>query len=279
MQISLAGPWQLSPLTDLSIPQDDITFPAPLSTVLPQSMSQEAVIEQEWHLMHDIEVDEAMLSHSAIDLVISGVGYHAEVRINGEAVFDCDDYFEVSRKDILPYLQLGRNRVEILFLDQEEDWLLDDEDDISQVNQGVDFRFQEKESRIGIWSMPFLELLPTARIGSVEAELINHQVGGSEVIVHLNYTVYRPGLISAQIKFNGMTYRLPLDVRASKTSAVFQLDAPIFISLNAPQSSQYYSLDVQLESCHRMYQVGLIDSTESEMTASLYLQEICSYRS
>ncbi len=62
MQQSLAGLWQVSPLTDLSIPQDDITFPAPLSQVLPDELTEEVICQQEWHLMHDIEVDEFMLA-------------------------------------------------------------------------------------------------------------------------------------------------------------------------------------------------------------------------
>ena len=80
MQLSLAGLWQLSPLTDLSIPQDDITFPSPLSAVLPQTLSEDEIVHQEWHLMHDIEVDESMLNFGAVDLVLEGIDYHAEVR-------------------------------------------------------------------------------------------------------------------------------------------------------------------------------------------------------
>ena len=69
MQLSLAGLWQLSPLTDLSIPQDDISFPAPLSDKLPSSLSEDQIAQYEWHLMHDIEVDEAMLAYPTVDLV------------------------------------------------------------------------------------------------------------------------------------------------------------------------------------------------------------------
>src|SRR5690606_5386371 len=90
MQLSLSGLWQLSPLTDLSIAQDDITFPAPLSQILPDDLSEQEIAQQEWHLMHDIEVDEAMLAFPAVELVLGGVDYHAEVRLNGVAVFDCD---------------------------------------------------------------------------------------------------------------------------------------------------------------------------------------------
>ncbi|MCK6263035.1 hypothetical protein KP803_07045 [Vibrio sp. ZSDE26] len=275
MQISLAGLWQLSPLTDLSIPQDDITFPAPLSAVLPNTLSEEAIAEQEWHLMHDVEVDETMLANSAIDLVISGIGHHAEIRVNGEAVFDCDEFRESYRKDILPYLQLGRNRFEILFLEQDEDWLLEEEqNELSHLSELLD---KEDETRIGIWQTPYLEVLPTARIEQVDAELVNHQVGGCEVLVHLKYQAFKPGLLSAQIKFNGMTYRLPLDVRASKTSAVFQLDAPMFIDPEYFVRSDCYLLDVQLENSHRAYQVGLFDRYDQGNSAQQYMKELHLY--
>lgn len=124
MQLPLAGLWQLSPLTDLSIPQDDITFPAPLSLILPDTLSESDIAQQEWHLMHDIEVDESMLAFPAVELVMAGVDYYAEVRINGVAVFDCDQSQSVYKKDIRPYLQRGRNRFEILFLEQDQDSLL-----------------------------------------------------------------------------------------------------------------------------------------------------------
>nr|MCC4819898.1 hypothetical protein [Vibrio lentus] len=115
----LDGLWQISPLTDLSIPQDDITFPAPLSSKLPDSLSESEIAEQEWHLMHDIEVDDAMLACPFVELVMAGVDYFAEVRLNGVAVFDCDGSQVEYRKDIRPYMQSGRNRFEVLFLEEE----------------------------------------------------------------------------------------------------------------------------------------------------------------
>ncbi|QSA18803.1 hypothetical protein JV197_11820, partial [Vibrio furnissii] len=61
-------------------------------------------------------------------LVLEGVDYHAEVRLNGVALFDCDGSQAVYKKDIRPLLNPGRNRFEILFLEQEDDWLVDDEE-------------------------------------------------------------------------------------------------------------------------------------------------------
>ncbi len=156
MQLSLAGQWQLSPLTDLSIPQDDIYFPAPpLSDVLPSQLSEQQIVDQEWHLMHDIEVDEAMLAYPVVNLMVGGIDYFAEVRLNGEAIFDCDGSEVSYKKDVKQYLQLGRNRFEILFLEQEEDWLLDD--DICML--GGDSLPKQRDKRLGVWQAPWLHFV------------------------------------------------------------------------------------------------------------------------
>ncbi len=256
MELSLAGLWQLSPLTDLTIPQDDITFPAPLSQILPSSLAQSQIVEQEWHLMHDIEVDESMLAFPAVDLVIGGVDYHAEVRVNGVAVFDCDGTQSLYKKDIRPYLQLGRNRFEILFLHQDDDWLVDDIELERVCNLGNKDVVKHDE-RLGIWVAPYLQFIRHVRLDYVATEQIWHHGGGCEFKVDLYYTTYAAGLVSASVKFNGMTYHLPIDVRNNQTSALFQVDAPIYFDLNQPNADHLYQLEVVLDGQTQLYKVGL----------------------
>ncbi len=221
MTYSLAGQWQLSPLTDLSIPQDDITFPAPLSEILPDELSEECIAEQEWHLMHDIEVDQAMLNFPAVDLVIGGIDYHAEVRVNGVAVFDCDASQSEYRKDIRPYLQLGRNRFEILFLEEEEDLLISDEP--KQICHLGESDYTLTDKRIGIWKEPYLQFIRHVRLEHITTEQIWHHGGGCEFLVDIHYQTYAAGLVSAMVKFNGMTYHLPLMFAATKSVRFFKL--------------------------------------------------------
>ncbi|WP_194438418.1 glycosyl hydrolase 2 galactose-binding domain-containing protein [Vibrio fluminensis] len=256
MEFSLAGLWQLSPLTDLSIPQDDLSFPAPLSEVLPNMLSEAAITEQEWHLMHDIEVDEAMLAFPAVDLVIGGVDYYAEVRVNGVAVFDCDGTQAIYKKDVRPYLQLGRNRFEILFLHQDDDWLID-EDEVEQVCSLCAGGESKHDERIGVWQAPYLQFIRHVRLDYVATEQIWHHGGGCEFKVDLYYTTYAAGLVSASVKFNGMTYHLPIDVRNNHTSALFQVEAPIYFDVNQPNPQHLYQLQVSLDGQTREYQVGL----------------------
>lgn len=256
MKLSLAGIWQISPLTDLSIPQDDIMFPAPLSQALPATLSEREIAEQEWHLMHDIEVDEAMLAFPSVDLIIAGVEYHAEVRVNGVAVFDCDKSQPVYKKDIRPYLQMGRNRFEILFLQDEEDWLIDDEQGNDLCHLGSD-AVALLEERIGIWQEPYLQFIRHVRLEHVTTEQIWHHGGGCEFMVDLHYKTYSPGLVSAFVKFNGMTYNLPIDVRDNHTSALFQIEAPIYADSDKPRFEDLYLLEVSLDGQTQRFHVGL----------------------
>lgn len=255
MELSLAGLWQLSPLTDLSIPQDDITFPNPLSHILPQALSEQAIAEQEWHLMHDIDVDEAMLAFAAIDLIIAGIDYYAEVRVNGVAVIDCDGSQPQYKRDIQPYLQLGRNRFEILFLEQDEDWLLEeDQDALCSLSQKSE---QPQDTRMGIWQAPYLQFIRHVRLQHITTEQIWHHGGGCEFLVSLYYETYVPGLVSASVKFNGMTYLLPIDVRNNQTSALFQIEAPIYSDPTQLNNGHLYTLEVVLDGQSQRFKVGL----------------------
>ena len=249
------GLWQLSPLTDLSIPQDDITFPGPLSLALPKSLSEPSIAEQEWHLMHDIDVDESMLSFAAIDLIIGGIDYYAEVRVNGVAVFDCDTTQAQYKRDIRPYLQLGRNRFELLFLEQDEDFLLEDEtDNLCAISRE---EYQKQDRPMGIWQAPYLQFIRHVRLEHITTEQIWHHGGGCEFLVNLHYRTYAAGLVSASIKFNGMTYHLPIDVRNSQASALFQVEAPIYINKQNPELTHCYQLDVTLDGQSQHVNVGL----------------------
>jgi len=255
MELSLAGLWQVSPLTDLSIPQDDVTFPAPISQVLPDYLSESDIAEQEWHLMHDIEVDEAMMAFPAVDLVLGGVDYHAEVRLNGVALFDCDGTQAEYKKDIRPYLQLGRNRFEILFLEEEED-LLFEEDQLGLCQLGRHV-YKAFDNRLGIWKEPYLQFIRHMRLEHVATEQIWHHGGGCEFLVDLHYKTYSPGLVSASVKFNGMTYHLPIDVRDNHASALFQIEAPIYADSDAPKLEDLYLLEVNLDGQTQRFHVGL----------------------
>ncbi len=220
MQLSLAGLWQLSPLTDLSIPQDDITFPAPLSAVLPKTLSEDDIAQQEWHLMHDIEVDDDLLSFAAIDLVIEGIDYHAEVRLNGVALFDCDGSQAIYRKEIRSLLKPGRNRFEILFLEVDEDGLLDEEE--SELCFLGEQDVPSYDQRMGIWKAPYLQCIRHLRLTHVSTEQIWHH-SGCELLVNLFFTTYSPGLVSAAVKFDGRTYQVPIDVRSIMRAYSFRL--------------------------------------------------------
>ncbi len=245
MQVSLAGLWQLSPLTDLSIPQDDLCFPAPLSKVLPDFLSEKDISAQEWHLMHDLEVDETLLAFPYIELVIAGVDYHAEVRLNGFALFDCNGTQLVYKKDIRPYLLAGRNRFEVLFLEEDDDLLFDE--DKSALCAIDEPSYQLSDQRMGIWQEPYLQCIRYVHLQHVTLEQIWHHGGGCEVKVELYYQVVAAGLVSATVKFNGMTYQLPIDMRTKNASALFQVDAPKQTSIDEPESDMLYQLQVEID--------------------------------
>jgi len=253
MTFSLAGLWQLSPLTDFSIPLDDICLPGPLSQNLNNELSEEVIAKQEWHLMHDIELADNSLSYSAIDFVLEGVDFNAEIRLNGFALFDCDQQQSVYKKNVLPFLQRGRNRFEILFLHKEEDdCLLENEappyDEICFLEQPP-YRFYDH--RIGIWKEPYLQCLHHIRLTSITTEQIWHHGGGCEVLIHLHFDLLKPGLVSAKIKFDGRIYSVPLDMTKREVTALFQVDAPVTCDNVDGCSDCLYPINIDVDGIHQ----------------------------
>ncbi len=256
MQLSLAGWWQLSPLTDLSIPQTDIDFPGRISRGLPAELSEVQIAEQEWHLMHDIEVDQTMLNLAAVDLVLESVTQYAEVRVNGVAVFDCDGSQYRYQKNILPYLQLGKNRFEILFLQPDEDYLVEPEETVCHLAYQTMAR--DPSAGVGIGQTPFLKLIKHVRLLQLTIEQIWHHGGSCELKVNAYYKTLKTGLVAAQVQYDAVSYTVPLDVRHDHLSALFQVDAPrvgyissltlrldgyhveFYVQLSPSQSVQHY---------------------------------------
>ncbi|WCE30052.1 glycosyl hydrolase 2 galactose-binding domain-containing protein [Vibrio sp. SCSIO 43137] len=258
MQQPIAGLWQLSPLTDLFVPQGDIEFPAPLSDILPDYLSEAEIAAQEWHLMHDIELTEAQLQYPVINLIVGGVDYFAEIRINGEAVLDCDGSEISYRKEVKRYLNPGRNRLEILFLEQDEDDLLGGEEDLCLLTDKLP---RKRETRLGIWELPVLQFVRHVSLDYISTEQIWHHGGGCEFKVDLFYQLYYPGLVSATVKFNGTRYQMPLDTRSGQTSALFQVEAP---KITAEGNPEYYLLEVELDGQRQTHQIALNPNRNAE---------------
>ncbi|EVU14472.1 hypothetical protein D046_5106 [Vibrio parahaemolyticus V-223/04] len=59
------------------------------------------------------------------------------------------------------------------------------------------------------------------------------------------------------MKFDGMTYHIPIDVRADHASALFQIEAPKYADLNDPDPKDLYQLAVELDGQRQAFSVAL----------------------
>ena len=254
--------WQVSPLSDTSLPIKDIPIQQGVASAY-EDLSVEDADNQEWHLMRFFEVDETLLNYPAIELVMSGASRYAEVRINGVAVFDCTDNMTRYRKNIKDYLQLGGNRFEVLFLEEDEDdWLLDDDfsEQVCEINQAYHRRFgavQDVDIKddIGIFGVCFFQPIPHLALEHISVEQIWHH--GCELKVDVYFKTYKPDLISASVKFDGMTLTLPVNVRGDYISALFQVEAPKYWDDKAQNPNDLYSIIVTLDGQQHELEIGL----------------------
>ncbi|MGF1806351.1 hypothetical protein L4C31_13965, partial [Aliivibrio sifiae] len=189
--------WQLSPLTDTTLSIKDIPIQQGVASAH-DALSVEDADSQEWHLMRFFEVDETLLNYPAVELVMSGISRYAEVRINGVAVFDCTEKMTRYRKDIKEFLQLGGNRFEVLFLEEDDDdWLLDDDDvsNVCEINQAYHYRFgavkdSDIKDDIGVFGVCFFQPIPHLSLNHISVEQIWHH--GCELKVDVHFKMYKP---------------------------------------------------------------------------------------
>ncbi|MBP3140957.1 glycosyl hydrolase 2 galactose-binding domain-containing protein [Aliivibrio fischeri] len=257
--------WQLSPLTDTSLLIKDIPIQQGISSAFDE-LSLLQVEAQEWHLMRYFDVDDSLLNYPAIELVMSGVSRYAEVRINGVAVFDCTEKMTRYRKDIKEYLQVGGNRFEVLFLQEDEDdWLIDDENEtkLCDINQAYHRRFGavqdiDIKEDIGVFGVCFLQPISHLALNHISIEQIWHH--GCELKVNVFFQTYKANLISASIKFDGMTLTIPVDVRSEQVSALFQVEAPKYWSDEKNNLDDLYRVEITLDGQLHELEFGLCET-------------------
>ncbi|MUJ37560.1 glycosyl hydrolase 2 galactose-binding domain-containing protein [Aliivibrio fischeri] len=257
--------WQLSPLTDTSLLIKDIPIQQGISSAFDE-LSLLQVEAQEWHLMRYFDVDDSLLNYPAIELVMSGVSRYAEVRINGVAVFDCTEKMTRYRKDIKEYLQVGGNRFEVLFLQEDEDdWLIDDENEtkLCDINQAYHRRFGavqdiDIKEDIGVFGVCFLQPIFHLALNHISIEQIWHH--GCELKVNVFFQTYKANLISASIKFDGMTLTIPVDVRSDQVSALFQVEAPKYWSDEQNNLDDLYRVEITLDGQLHELEFGLCET-------------------
>ncbi|MUJ27048.1 hypothetical protein GNP82_04570 [Aliivibrio fischeri] len=257
--------WQLSPLTDTSLLIKDIPIQQGISSAFDE-LSLLQVEAQEWHLMRYFDVDDSLLNYPAIELVMSGVSRYAEVRINGVAVFDCTEKMTRYRKDIKEYLQVGGNRFEVLFLQEDEDdWLIDDENEtkLCDINQAYHRRFGavqdiDIKEDIGVFGVCFLQPISHLALNHISIEQIWHH--GCELKVNVFFQTYKANLISASIKFDGMTLTIPVDVRNNQVSALFQVEAPKYWSDEQNNLDDLYRVEITLDGQLHELEFGLCET-------------------
>lgn len=257
--------WQLSPLTDTALPITDMPIQQGICTVF-DDLSLPQVEAQEWHFMRYFDVDATLLNYPAVELVMSGVSRYAEVRINGVAVFDCTEKMMRYRKDIKEYLQVGGNRFEVLFLQEDEDdWLIDDEGEVRlcAINKTYHRRFGavqdiDIKNDIGVFGVCFLQPISHLALDHISIEQIWHH--GCELKVNVFFKTYKANLISASIKFDGMTLTIPVDVRSHQISALFQVEAPKYWRDDQPDLNNLYRVEIKLDGQVHELEFGLCET-------------------
>ncbi|MDP5255488.1 MULTISPECIES: hypothetical protein [unclassified Vibrio] len=275
MQYSLATSWQLEAIGDTVMPRVEVDFPNTFVNVLPETVTAQQLEQCEWYLSRDFTVDEALLTRfSSVELVLGGIDYPVEVRLNGMALFDYPVGVPEVRKEIYQALHLGNNRLEILFVepDDEDVWFGDHEiDSQREPQQKVPVTDECEPNQYkslylkGMWLAPYLNCSHQLHLNQISVEQIWHHGLGCEVKIQVQFSATEIGmqLHTAHIRFGAMSYCLPVDVRSGTVSAIFHLDAPRQVAAhNTSIEDATYPFAVDLDGQHFEAFVTLVKDAE-----------------
>jgi len=71
--------------------------------------------KKDWEYITTIQVEEAVLQHSHVDLVFHGLDTYADVYMNDQLVLSADNMFRTWRADVKGYAKAGKNTIRIYF--------------------------------------------------------------------------------------------------------------------------------------------------------------------
>ena len=73
------------------------------------------ISDHPWKYALDFNVDSKVMRKDVVELVFEGIDTYAEVRLNGEKLFDADNQFRTWKQDVKPLLKPKDNHLEVLF--------------------------------------------------------------------------------------------------------------------------------------------------------------------
>ncbi len=71
--------------------------------------------ESEWLFKKILLIDEILFENDRLDWILSFVDTCLSIKVNHQLILNCQQFFSEHRVDILPYLNVGENEIELLF--------------------------------------------------------------------------------------------------------------------------------------------------------------------
>ncbi|WP_028864126.1 beta-mannosidase [Psychromonas aquimarina] len=252
MMFSLNGEWLLDCIDQPEIQNIAVQLPGDVHSALleagkivdPYWADNEKQVQWvgqcEWRLRRSFELSEEIFNAASLDLSIEYLDTIAEIKINGQAAADSSNMFLALNVNILPFVVIGENSIEILLkradlaaraqaekLPFPIPWAVGNNQiphmntlRKAQCHAGWDWGICL--SAAGVYGDITLQAVENAALLAVQTE----QVWCAEsctVNVSIDYKAVRNSPCSAVIEFNGQTEEVPLDVLSNKVELSFSV--------------------------------------------------------
>ncbi len=204
------------------------------------------VSECEWHLSRTFSVTPQQLDCLELQLTLTFVDTLATVLVNGEKVLTCSNMFRPFRTNILPFVQLGENRIDIQLHRNDVEakrraarlpfpvpWAVGNNQiphmntlRKTQCHAGWDWGICLLVS--GVYGEISLQALQTTRLDRVRTQQEWNEDGSCTLCITTHYDVLEPGAaVNLSILFDGNCYEFPL---TSKNTGISEYTHRIKVS-------------------------------------------------
>ena len=219
------------------------------------------ISDHPWTYALSFNVDAKLLEKEAVELVFEGIDTYAEVRLNGEKLFDADNQFRTWKMDVKPLLKPKDNQLELRFqrydslqlalYDQHQPRLPEKYAVSRKAPYQHGWDWAPKYKNIGIWKPVKLVGWSDARMENAYIVTNDASEALAQLTLHLDVESGNGGEFLAEVFLNGKSFqKFPFQTEQGNQHKVFgfAIDEPQLWWPNEFGEQPLYDFEIHLKS-------------------------------
>ena len=218
------------------------------------------ISDHPWTYSLDFNVDANLLNKDVVELVFEGIDTYAEVRLNGEKLFDADNQFRIWKKDVKPLLKPKNNHLEVSFArydslqlalyDQHQPRLPEKYAVSRKAPYQHGWDWAPKYKNVGLWKPVKLQAWSTAKLENAYIVTNEASTSQAKLSLHLDIESVNGSELTVEIHSDGkLTQSFPFHTEAGEQHKMFAftIESPKLWWPNDLGEQHLYDFEISLK--------------------------------